>query len=89
MTETYNPREQTFIKAPEHKVCPTCGQLIVPEAKPLNNHMNVYVNDSTKVEFAINSNEPYVTVKDVKLRRKNYTPPAPEAAKVPTTTPTK
>jgi hypothetical protein len=69
MPETYNPRDRSFIKNPEIKNCVTCGQPIMPTIKPINNHMSSYVNDISGNTVIINSNEPFVTVQGVKLRR--------------------
>ncbi len=71
MPETYNPRERTFIKRPEPKVCVTCGQPIAPDVKPLTNHMNRYVNDISGRVVILNSNEQYVNVQGVDLRRED------------------
>ena len=68
MSETYNPRERTFIKAPEVKICPTCGNPMMPEVKPMSNHMNNYMNASTgKIYGSINSNEGHLIIQGVTL----------------------
>lgn len=69
----YNPRDNTPIKMPEKKVCPTCGHELAPDVKPITNHMNVYVNDLSGREVVINSDEAYVAItidgQVVRLRR--------------------
>lgn len=71
MPEVYNVRDRSFIKKPETQVCITCGQNIAPEVKPMNNHMNRYVNDISGNTVVLNSNEDYVEVQGVKLRRED------------------
>lgn len=73
MPETYNPQERTFIRRPEPKVCITCGQPLPSEIKPLTNHMNNYVNDLSGRVVTMNSNEPYIEVQGVRLRREDVT----------------
>jgi len=82
MSETYNPRERSFIKAPEIKCCVTCGQPIMPEVKPMNNYMNRYVNDISGNVVVLNSNNEYVEIQGVKLRREDVTK-VQEAPKTP------
>ena len=40
MSETYNPRERSFIKMPEVKCCPACGQILPSDVKPMTNYMH-------------------------------------------------
>ena len=62
----YNPRERSFIQPPEIKTCPTCGQLMQPEIKPMNNHMNNYISE-TGVILTINSDKDILVIKDVPM----------------------
>jgi hypothetical protein len=80
MPETYNPQERTFIRRPEPKVCITCGQPLPSEVKPLTNHMNNYVNDINGRVVTMNSNEPFVEVQGVKLRRSDLPKEVPVVA---------
>lgn len=65
----YNPQERTFIRRPEPKKCITCGQEIHEDVKPLKNDMANYIDDRTGKSVIINSDQPYLTIQDVKLRR--------------------
>jgi len=62
MTETYNPRDRSFIKMPEIKCCAACGQPLPSEVKPMNNHMNRYISEHGKISV-MNSNEDIVSIK--------------------------
>lgn len=68
-TETYNPRDKSFIKVPEKKVCPTCGHDLAPEVKPLTNEMSEYVNPISGRIMVINSIEPVLEIQGVKVYR--------------------
>ena len=102
MTETYNPRERTFIKMPEVKCCTACGQPLPSEVKPMNNHMNRYTSLEGRITVR-NSNEDILEIKQgdvvVKLHKlvkgadgKEYAPtmpkPEPTPAIVPVLKPT-
>lgn len=63
MPETYNPRDRSFIKAPEIKLCPSCGQPLPPDVKPMTNFMNAYMHPVTRHVNIINSNEEVVNLK--------------------------
>lgn len=67
MPQIYNPRDNSPIKMPEKKLCPTCGQEITPEVKPITNEMNSYVNPLTGVAWVINSSENILEIKGVKM----------------------
>lgn len=67
MPQIYNPRDNSPIKMPEKKLCPTCGQEITPEVKPITNEMNSYVNPLTGVAWVINSSEESLEIKGVKM----------------------
>ena len=69
MSETYNPRERTFIKAPEIKMCPTCGHAMTPDVKPMTNVMNRYINAETGNIVTVNSGEPTIVQSGVTLYR--------------------
>jgi len=86
MPETYNPRERTFIKKPEVKICVTCGQPIHENVKPLNTKMNVYVNDISGNKVTMMSEAEYIEVQGVRLRRSDV--PVTQTA-TPTATSTK
>ena len=68
MSNTYNPRENTFIKAPEQKTCPTCGQIYTEGGKPMVNVMNNYVSETGTI-ITVNSAEDIITIKDVPMYR--------------------
>jgi hypothetical protein len=63
MPETYNPRERTFIKVSEVKLCPSCGQPLPSDVKPMTNHMNAYMHPVTKHVNVVNSNEETINLK--------------------------
>lgn len=69
MPQIYNPRDNSPIKMPEKKLCPTCGQEITPEVKPITNEMNSYVNPLTDVAFVLNSSAESIDIKGVKMYR--------------------
>lgn len=69
MPETYNPRDRSFIKKPEVKVCVTCGQPIAPDIKPMNNYMNQYVNKISGNMVILNSNDDTIEVQGVILHK--------------------
>ena len=62
----YNPRDRSFIKAPEEKICPHCGQKMQPEVTPMKNHMNQYVN-ANGVVIVFNDNANVIKLKDVEF----------------------
>ncbi len=66
MPETYNPRERTFIKVPEAKFCPQCGQQLPSDVKPMSNVMNNYIS-TTGNRMTINSDAPTVVINGVTL----------------------
>ena len=69
---TYNPQERSFIKKPEIKICPSCGQPIQPDVKPLGNAMNKYVNAQTgKVIGVLNDDKEEITIGDTVLLRED------------------
>lgn len=66
MPETYNPRERTFIHAPEVKLCPECGQPLPSDVKPMNNIMNSYISSSGN-RMVLNSDESTLVIKGVTM----------------------
>lgn len=74
----YNPRNSSFIKVPETKCCITCGQPLPSDVKPMTNFMNRYINDINGTEVVLNSNDDYIEIQGVKLRKKGV-----ELVKVP------
>jgi hypothetical protein len=69
---TYNPQVNTFIKKPEIKLCPACGQPIHPEVKPLGNAMNKYVVAETgRVYAVLNDDAEELTIGGVPLFRED------------------
>jgi len=70
-SETFNVRDRSFIKVPEPKCCPTCGQMIAPDVQPYAQHMNNYVNPTTKHTQCMNSNEEELVIGDVTLVRED------------------
>lgn len=79
----YNPRDRSPIKAPEHKVCVTCGQPIAPDVQPFATHMNQYVNPVSEIEFTISSDKKDIEVGGVKLIRKDIYLAAKEGRSLP------
>jgi hypothetical protein len=73
MPETYNPRERTFIKPPEVKCCPECGQPLPSDVKPMNNIMNSYISSSGN-RMVMNSDANTVEVKGVTLYKAKQNP---------------
>ena len=72
MPETYDPQKRTFIKKPEIKICPSCGQPIMPEVKPFNNHMNHYIANSPDAKpMVVNSDEAELEINGVKVYKIN------------------
>lgn len=69
MSETYNPRDRTFIKKPEIKLCPTCGHQMMADVKPMTNIMNRYINPLSGRVVAINSGDDTVEQSGVTLYR--------------------
>lgn len=69
MTETYNPRDHSFIRKPEPKCCITCGQPLPSDVKPFTNHMNLYLNIISGKTVGFNSNEETISVQGVTLYR--------------------
>lgn len=69
MSETYDPRARSFIKAPQINTCVTCGQPIQQAVKPMRNVMNRYINDISGNAVVLNDDAEYVTLQGVKLRR--------------------
>jgi len=66
----YNPRTKgmELYKSPEIKHCITYGQPLVPEVKPITNHMNNYLNQITRKSIGvINSDEPVLEIQGVKV----------------------
>lgn len=68
-SSTYNPRDNSPIKAPEKKICVTCGQPLAPVPNKFTHTMNHYVNDISGLTTVIASEEDYLTIQGVKLRR--------------------
>jgi hypothetical protein len=73
MPETYNPRERTFIKAPEVKCCPECGQPLPSDVKPMTNIMNSYISVSGN-RMVLNSDTDTVEIKGVTLYKAKQNP---------------
>lgn len=64
---TYNPQKNTFIKAPEAKFCPECGQQLPSEVQPMKNDMNNYITASGNVA-CINNNDNVIEVGTAKTK---------------------
>lgn len=64
---TYDPQKNTFIKAPEAKFCPECGQQLPSEVQPMKNDMNNYITASGNVA-CINNNENVIEVGTAKTK---------------------
>jgi hypothetical protein len=73
MPETYNPRERTFIKVPEVKLCPECGQPLPSDVKPMTNIMNNYISASGN-RMVLNSDENILEIKGVKVYKAKQNP---------------
>lgn len=43
-TKIYNVQERTFIRKPEPKVCPACGQLLPGDVHPMRTDMAYYIS---------------------------------------------
>lgn len=65
--ETYNPRDRSFIKAPEVKTCITCGQVLPSDIKPMTSHMGKYINIISGRAIVMNNNAEVVNVQGVDL----------------------
>jgi len=64
--ETYNPRANTFIKVPEVKCCPACGQPLPSDVKPMTNFMANYMHPVTGNVVCVNvqkDQQPTFTIK--------------------------
>jgi hypothetical protein len=70
---TFNPSLNSPIKAQQPTNCPACGQPIQAPVVPMNNAMNVYVNDATGHQAVYNHSDPFIVVAGVKLRRSDVT----------------
>jgi len=67
MSETYNPRERSFIKMPEVKCCPACGQTLPSDVKPMTNYMANYMHPVTGNVICMNTpkvEQPTVVIQD-------------------------
>ena len=53
----FNPRESSPIKMPEQKCCPTCGQKIAGDVKPLDSKMSQYLEPITGKTMIINGSK--------------------------------
>ena len=70
--ETYDPQKRTFIKKPEVKLCPTCGQPVQMPVQQMKGAMSVYVNAETGKDYAtIADNAETLTIDGVVLTRKD------------------
>ena len=67
-TSTYDVQQRTFIKKPEPKVCPTCGQLMPSEVVPLRNEMAYYISGEDGANpIVVSRNEDVIEIKGVKM----------------------
>ena len=66
---TYNPSANSPIKVQQSTNCPACGQPIQEPVVPMNNAMNLYINDATGHQAVYNHGDPFIVVAGVKLRR--------------------
>ena len=86
--ETYDPQKRTFIKKPEVKLCPTCGQPVQMPVQQMKGAMSVYVNAETGKDYAtIADNAETLTIDGVVLTRKDkWMPKVPAPVTPPATT---
>lgn len=67
---TYNPRDNSPIKAPDVEYCITCGQQLPTKVKPMTNEMSQYLNgDDKKGIVVVASVDPTLELKGVTFYR--------------------
>lgn len=69
-TSTYDVQQRTFIKRPEPKVCPSCGQIMPSDVQPMKTDMSNYISDVDGAQaVVIASNEDTLTINGVTVYR--------------------